>query len=93
MEYLETFEKQMERLKVPNDGWSSHLMPLLNDECRATASFLSPDDRERYATLKEELISTSCENVRRASETFWTLERKKGQSLPQVVKILTRLIN
>ena len=93
LEYLQTFENHMKLLKVPQEGWSNHLMPLLNDECRATVSFLDAADKESYKVLKEELVSNSSENVRRASETFWNLERKKGQPFPHVVKILTRLAN
>ena len=68
-------------------------MPLLNDGCRTAATHLEPDEREVYDTLKEELISTSSESARRPGEAFWTLEREKGQTFPQFVRILSRLAN
>jgi hypothetical protein len=45
------------------------------------------EEQELCNTLKEELISTSLESVRRAGEPFWTLQRKKGQTFLQFTRI------
>ena len=91
LEYLETFEENMKKRGISQEEWSTHLSPLLNDDCRLVTLHLEPEERAQYDTVKEELISNSPNSARRAGETFWTLERKKGQTFPQVARILTRL--
>ena len=91
LEYLESFEENMGKRGIDREEWSIHLSPLLNDDCRLVTLHLEPEERADYDTVKEELISNSPNNARRAGETFWSLERKKGQTFPQVARILTRL--
>ena len=81
----------MKKRGIDKEEWSTHLSPLLNDDCRLVTLHLEPEERVNYNTMKEELISNSPNNARRAGETFWTLERKKGQTFPQTARILTRL--
>lgn len=91
LEYLESFEENMEKRGIDKEVWSTHLPPLLNDDCRLVTLHLEPEERAKYDTMKEELIGNSPNSARRAGETFWMLERKKGQTFPQVARILTRL--
>ena len=92
-EYLEMFEENMGRKEIPRCEWCGHLTPLMNDECRSITSHMEPEDKLEYKKLKEELINASSSSSRRAGESFWTLERKKGQNFSQVARNLTRLIH
>ena len=57
-EYLELFESHMTGLEFHKAAQSNCLQPLLNDECRMVLMSMSPDDRQDYNKVKEDLLET-----------------------------------
>ena len=71
--------------------WSSYLQPVMNNACRTVFASMPKEDRENYGKLKQSLLATCSTEHIRVGAAFWTYERQKGQTFPQMERKLTRL--
>jgi hypothetical protein len=90
-EYLEVFEGLMQKLGKAEHLWSSYLQPVMNNTCRTVFTSMPQDKRDDYKELKKALMSTCSTEHIRVGAAFWTYERQKGQTFPQMERKLTRL--
>lgn len=90
-EYLEVFEGLMKKLQKTEELWSSYLQPVMNNACRTVFTSMPQDKREDYEELKKALLTTCSTEHIRVGAAFWTYERQKGQTFPQMERKLTRL--
>jgi len=81
----------MRKCERSKEHWSSYLQPVMNNVCRTTFTSLPQDKREDYEELKRALLATYSTEYIKVGAAFWTYEREKGQSFPQMEKKLTRL--
>jgi len=63
-DYLELFEANMRDRELPKDTWAHHLLPLLNQNCKAAVSSLPIDTRYDYTAVTELILNTCVQTSR-----------------------------
>ena len=94
LEYMETFEENMEKRKVEREEWSGYLMPLLNNDCRTAALHLTQAEAELCSTqgrVSRELLHKFAKSWRCLLElrsTKGTHISSDGESINQIGQLI-----
>lgn len=92
-EYLALFTAYMARKQVPEEDWPYHLIAKMNERALTAISTLTMDQRDDMEILTDTLLNMDMTISRHASQTWFSLDKKEGQTLREVNHQLKKLVS